>query len=66
MRCHVARQPPAGLDAERLLGHMRLDTKNLSGALRLILWRGMGKAFIAQDVDAGALTAFLTAQTAGN
>ena len=43
--------PPAGLDAERLLGHMRLDKKNLSGALRLILWRGIGQAEIVSGVD---------------
>ncbi|MFM6989161.1 MAG: 3-dehydroquinate synthase [Arenimonas sp.] len=57
---------PAGLDADAVVAKMRLDKKAAAGRLRLILWRGMGKAFIAQDVDAGALTAFLTAQTAGN
>lgn len=42
---------PPGLQAERLLGHMRLDKKNLSGQLRLILWRGLGKAEIVAGVD---------------
>jgi 3-dehydroquinate synthase len=44
--------PPAGLDADALLAHMRLDKKNLSGRLRLILWRGVGRAEIVDDVDA--------------
>jgi 3-dehydroquinate synthase len=43
--------PPAGLEADALLGHMRLDKKNLGGRLRLILWRGIGRAEIAGDVD---------------
>jgi 3-dehydroquinate synthase len=30
---------------------MRLDKKNLSGRLRLILWRGLGQACIVPDVD---------------
>ncbi len=46
--------PPA-LQAERLLGHMRLDKKNLSGRLRLILWRGLGKAEIVSGVDEAAV-----------
>ncbi|MFM6988848.1 MAG: 3-dehydroquinate synthase [Arenimonas sp.] len=57
---------PAGLDAEAVVAKMRLDKKAAAGRLRLILWRGVGKAFIAEDVDAGALTAFLAGQTAGN
>ena len=42
---------PAGLDPERLLGHMRLDKKNLGGRLRLILWRALGQAEIVAGVD---------------
>jgi len=42
--------PPAGLDPQVLLGHMRLDKKNASGRLRLILWHGPGHAVIADDV----------------
>jgi 3-dehydroquinate synthase len=42
---------PAGSDARRLLGLMRLDKKNISGRLRLILWRGVGRAEIVPDVD---------------
>ena len=57
---------PAGIGAEAMVAKMRLDKKAAAGRLRLILWRGLGKAFIADDVDGGALTAFLAAQTGGN
>ncbi|MEO7936299.1 MAG: 3-dehydroquinate synthase, partial [Dokdonella sp.] len=30
---------------------MRLDKKSVSGALRLILWRGIGKAEVVAGVD---------------
>lgn len=33
---------PAALQSESLLARMRLDKKNRAGALRLILWRGIG------------------------
>lgn len=42
--------PPPGLDPAALLARMRLDKKNRAGALRLILWRGIGRAEIAEDV----------------
>jgi 3-dehydroquinate synthase len=42
---------PAGLDPDALLARMRLDKKNLSGTLRLILWHGVGKAFVATGID---------------
>ena len=41
---------PAGLDAGALLARMRLDKKAVSGALRLILWRGLGAAEVRGDV----------------
>ena len=34
-----------------LLARMRLDKKNVSGRLRLVLWRGIGQAEIVPDVD---------------
>ena len=40
---------PAPLQAESLLARMRLDKKNRAGALRLILWRGIGRAEIVAD-----------------
>ena len=42
---------PAGLDPDALLAHMRLDKKNVGGRLRLILWRGIGRAEIVDGVD---------------
>ncbi len=50
---------PAGSDATALLRHMRLDKKNRAGALRLILWRGIGRAEIVDDVDEGQVMAVL-------
>jgi len=46
---------PAGTDADALLAAMRLDKKNASGRLRLILWRGVGHAQIAEGADEGAI-----------
>jgi 3-dehydroquinate synthase len=34
---------------------MQLDKKNRAGALRLILWRGIGRAEIADNVDGAAV-----------
>ena len=42
---------PPGLVPAELLGRMRLDKKNLAGRLRLVLWRGIGKAEVVPDVD---------------
>jgi 3-dehydroquinate synthase len=38
---------------------MRLDKKNLSGTLRLILWRGVGQAFVATGIDEAAVRSML-------
>lgn len=46
---------PAGLDPAKLLAHMRLDKKSMSGELRLILWRGIGQAEIVRGVDSEAI-----------
>jgi len=43
---------PPGVDPRRLLDLMRLDKKNVSGRLRLVLWRGIGQAEVVPDVDA--------------
>jgi 3-dehydroquinate synthase len=51
--------PAVGADA--LLSRMRLDKKNLGGRIRLILWRGVGKAEIVPDVDEAAIREVLTA-----
>jgi 3-dehydroquinate synthase len=50
---------PPGLDPDRLIGLMQLDKKNLSGNLRLILWRGIGHADIVPDVDLAAIRTVL-------
>lgn len=42
---------PVGLAAEALLARMRLDKKNVAGRLRLVLWRGIGRAEVVGDVD---------------
>ncbi|WP_433852127.1 3-dehydroquinate synthase [Stenotrophomonas nitritireducens] len=52
---------PAGLEPEALLAHMRLDKKNIAGRLRLVLWRGIGKAEVVPDVDEAAVLAVLRA-----
>ncbi len=46
---------PEGLDPDALLDRMRLDKKNLSGTLRLILWRGIGEVFVATGIDEAAV-----------
>ncbi len=56
---------PAGSDPARLLELMRLDKKNLSGRLRLILWRGIGAALIVPEVDEAAVHACLSEALAG-
>ena len=40
-----------GLSPKALLARMRLDKKNVSGRLRLVLWRGIGEAFVAENID---------------
>ena len=39
------------MDAQQLLALMRLDKKNSAGMLRLILWRGIGRAEIVAGVN---------------
>lgn len=41
---------PPGLQPAGLLAHMRLDKKNQAGRLRLVLWRGVGRAEVVADV----------------
>lgn len=43
---------PPDLTADALLARMQLDKKNRAGALRLILWRGIGHAEIVDDIAA--------------
>ncbi len=46
-------------DSARLLGHMAQDKKAEGGRLTFILARALGEAFVARDVDAGVISAFL-------
>ncbi|MEO8461352.1 MAG: 3-dehydroquinate synthase, partial [Dokdonella sp.] len=50
---------PDNLDSAALLERMRLDKKALSGKLRLILWRGIGRAEVVSGVDEAAIRAIL-------
>jgi 3-dehydroquinate synthase len=52
---------PAGLAPDALLARMRLDKKNLAGRLRLVLWRGIGKAEVVPDVDEARVLEVLAA-----
>lgn len=51
---------PRGLDPQRLLTAMRLDKKAVSGRLRLVLWRGVGRAEIVEGVDEAAVLTVLS------
>ena len=51
---------PAELDSEALLMRMKLDKKALSGSLRLILWRGLGRADVVADVPETAILRVLS------
>ena len=55
---------PPGMDSQQLLELMRLDKKNTAGQLRLILWRGVGRAEIVGGVAEAQILATLTAATA--
>ena len=46
---------PEGLAAEALLARMRLDKKAVSGQLRLVLWKRLGRAVLSDDVPEEAL-----------
>ncbi len=50
---------PENADPQRIVELMRLDKKSLSDRLRLILWRGVGRAEIVDGVDAAAILASL-------
>ncbi len=49
-RLGLPTEPSRAHSASRLLDLMRLDKKNTAGTLRLILWRGIGKAEIVSHV----------------
>jgi 3-dehydroquinate synthase len=46
---------PTSLEPKKLVARMRLDKKSIVGRLRLILWRGIGRAEVVPDVDEAAV-----------
>jgi 3-dehydroquinate synthase len=56
--------PGPPFDAGRLLARMARDKKAAGGRLTLILARGIGRAFVATDVDVHALRDFLVSEGA--
>jgi 3-dehydroquinate synthase len=59
-QCGLPTAVPAGLDVDALLATMKLDKKNVSGRLRLILWRGIGAAEIVDGVDEAQIRTLLS------
>lgn len=59
MKVDLADIPGDLPDAEGLLALMAQDKKVVDGRLRFILARGIGEAFVADDVDPGAVKAVL-------
>ena len=57
--CGLPTEIPPGLSPQALLARMRLDKKNVAGRLRLVLWHGIGRAFVAPDVDEAAVLQLL-------
>ncbi len=56
--------PGHPFDAGRLIAHMGQDKKAEGGRLTFILVRALGDAFVARDVDAGAVRDFLASEGA--
>lgn len=56
------RLPGGPWDLDALMAAIGQDKKNAGGALTFILTRGIGEAFVARDVDPGAVRAFLAAE----
>jgi 3-dehydroquinate synthase len=56
------RLPGGPWDIAALMAAIGQDKKNAGGALTFILTRGIGQAFIARDVDPGAVRAFLASE----
>jgi len=53
--------PPEGLEPAAVVARMKLDKKAVSGMLRLILWRGIGRAEVMRDVPEAAILQVLAA-----
>ena len=55
LRFNLPTRMPPDLQPHRLLERMRLDKKSVSGQLRLILWRGIGRAEVVGGVAESAI-----------
>ncbi len=55
---------PGAADPERLIARMRRDKKTTGGSLVFILARGIGRAFVARDVEESAVRDLLRAPEA--
>jgi len=55
----IAEIPAGPFPADVLVGHMAQDKKAEGGRLTFILANGIGRAFVAKDVDAGEIRSFL-------
>ncbi|MCR5874700.1 3-dehydroquinate synthase [Phenylobacterium sp. J426] len=60
----LAEVPGHPFAADRLVAHMSQDKKAEGGRLTFILARAVGDAFVAKDVDAGAVRRFLVGEGA--
>ncbi|HEX7341509.1 MAG TPA: 3-dehydroquinate synthase [Rhodanobacteraceae bacterium] len=59
--CGLLTALPADVNTDALIERMRMDKKNRADSLRLILWRGIGKAEIVDPVQATDIRAMLAA-----
>ncbi len=50
---------PTSMDPDDLLARMRLDKKSLGGRMRLVLWRGIGRAEVIDGVAEAEILAVL-------
>ncbi|HEV7785363.1 MAG TPA: 3-dehydroquinate synthase, partial [Thermoanaerobaculia bacterium] len=60
----LAEVPGHPFDAAHLVAHTAQDKKAEGGRLTFILARGLGEAFVAKDVDASQVHAFLISEGA--
>ncbi len=65
MKCDLADIPGDLPDAEGLIALMAQDKKVIDGRLRFILARGIGEAFVADDVDGSVVRGVLAAALPG-
>lgn len=50
-RANLPVKPPAQMTAESFIKHMKVDKKNVDGAIRLVLLKGAGNAITTGDYD---------------